>query len=170
MSKIFIGFCLITWLSVISAQTHHNDTQVIDLGYKSEPTAYEMLEKFNFPRGILPEGAKRYVLHDDNRFEFYLDGDCKFNVEGGYSLFYSRKITGRIGYGTLKDLKGVSVKILFIWLSINEISSGNGNLDFYVGPLSASFPLSNFEECPQCGCGVVCPKLEPLLEESIGFK
>ncbi|XP_042482013.1 uncharacterized protein LOC122062434 [Macadamia integrifolia] len=157
--EALLGFCLISWLSLISAQTHLNETQFPDSDFKTEPTAYEMLEKFNFPKGILPEGAKGYVLHDDNRFEVYLDGNCNFNVDGGYSLYYSKKITGRVGYGSLTDLKGVSVKILFIWLGINEVSIEAGNLDFYVGPLSASFPLSNFEECPQCGRGVNCPKL-----------
>ncbi|XP_043710026.1 uncharacterized protein LOC122658926 [Telopea speciosissima] len=154
-----LGFCLIASLSVISAQTHHNETQALVLDYKTQTTVYEMLEKFNFPKGILPEGATGYVLYDDNRFEVYLNRDCKFNVDGGYTLHYSRKITGRVGFGSLRDLKGVTVKILFLWLGINEVSRGEGNLDFYVGPISASFPLDNFEECPQCGNGVDCPKL-----------
>ncbi|KAJ4965170.1 hypothetical protein NE237_017019 [Protea cynaroides] len=155
-----IGFCLLTWLSVISAaETHYNETQVSDSVYKTESTVYEMIEKFNFPRGILPEGANRYVLHEDNRFEVYLDGDCKFNVQGGYTLHYSKKVSGIVGFGSLTQLRGVSVKIIFLWLPINEVNRGDGNLDFYVGPISASFPLSNFEECPQCGRGVDCPKL-----------
>ncbi|XP_042495116.1 uncharacterized protein LOC122074358 [Macadamia integrifolia] len=154
-----IGFCLIAWLSVISAQTQHNETQVSELKYKTESTVYEMLEKFNFPKGILPEGATGYVLHEDNRFEVYLGRDCRFNVQGGYTLHYSRKISGRVGFGYLSELKGVSVKILFLWLGINEVTVGDGNLYFYVGPISASFPLYNFEECPQCGNGVDCPKL-----------
>ncbi|XP_010275026.1 PREDICTED: uncharacterized protein LOC104610211 [Nelumbo nucifera] len=108
-------------------------------------TAYEMLEKFNFPKGMLPRGVKGYVLHEDNRFEVFLDGDCKFEVEGGYSLYYKRRITGRVGFGSLKDLEGVSVKYFFIWFGITEVNRGDVNLDFYVGPMSASFPLSNFE-------------------------
>ncbi|OVA10209.1 Protein of unknown function DUF538 [Macleaya cordata] len=120
------------------------------------PSAYEMLEKFNFPKGILPEGVKGYVLHEDNRFEVYLDRDCQFQVEeGGYYLYYKKKITGTVRFGSLRDLQGVSVKILFIWLGITEVSnSGDGKLDFYVGPMSASFPVSNFEENPQCGLGI----------------
>ncbi|KAG9454560.1 hypothetical protein H6P81_007464 [Aristolochia fimbriata] len=78
---------------------------------RQQVSAYEMLEKFNFPRGILPEGVRGYVLHDDGSFEVFLNGDCKFNVEGGYSLSYGKKITGKLSFGSLKDLQGVNVKV-----------------------------------------------------------
>ncbi|MQL83388.1 hypothetical protein Taro_015910 [Colocasia esculenta] len=124
------------------------------------PTAYEMLEKYGFPRGILPEGVTSYVLREDSTFEVHLGShrDCDFAVEGGYLLNYKRKITGRLdeASGALRDLKGVSVKILFVWLGINEVVKGSEHLSFFVGPLSASFPLSNFEECPHCRCGFDC--------------
>ncbi|KAF8405654.1 hypothetical protein HHK36_007730 [Tetracentron sinense] len=150
--KTLLGFFLITWFSVISAEPHQNQ----DSANTTEPTVYEMLEKFNLPRGILPQGAKGYVLHEDNRFEVFLEGDCKFGVEGGYSLNYKSKIAGKVGFGSLKDLQGVSVKVFFVWLSITEVSIEDGELDLYVGLMSASFPLSNFDECPRCGCGLDC--------------
>ncbi|XP_058075864.1 uncharacterized protein LOC131224406 [Magnolia sinica] len=143
ISKTLFVFCLISCLSMTSSQ-------------EQGATAYEMLEKFNFPRGILPQGVRSYVLNTDGSFEVYLDGECKFGVEGGYSLSYGRKITGKVSFGSLRNLKGVSVKVLFVWMGITEVSTGNGELDFYVGPLSASFPLSNFLDCPQCGCGFNC--------------
>ncbi|XP_010245552.1 PREDICTED: uncharacterized protein LOC104589038 [Nelumbo nucifera] len=154
ISKTLFGFCLMTLFSVIyAAETHHPNKKSSEVTVK--PTAYEMLEKFNFPKGILPEGVKGYVLHDDNRFEVFLDGDCEFEVEG-YSLYYKSKITGTVGFGSLKDLDGVTVKVLFMWLGITEVNRGNGNIDFYVGPLSASFPLYNFDVSPRCGCGFNC--------------
>ncbi|CAA7400431.1 unnamed protein product [Spirodela intermedia] len=124
------------------------------------PTAYEMLEKYGFPKGILPEGATSYVLREDKTFEVHLGGrgDCDFAVEGGYLLNYKRKISGRLdeAAGALTELKGVSVKVLFVWFGIGEVVKGQNSLSFYVGPLSASFPLSNFEDCPRCRCGFNC--------------
>lgn len=124
------------------------------------PTAYEMLEKYGFPKGILPEGVTSYVLREDKSFEVHLGGrgDCDFAVEGGYLLNYKRKISGRLdeAAGALTELKGVSVKVLFVWFGIGEVVRGQNSLSFYVGPLSASFPLSNFEDCPHCRCGFNC--------------
>ncbi|CAA6663923.1 unnamed protein product [Spirodela intermedia] len=122
------------------------------------PTAYEMLEKYGFPKGILPEGATSYVLREDKTFEVHLGGrgDCDF----------ARKISGRLdeAAGALTELKGVSVKVLFVWFGIGEVVKGQNSLSFYVGPLSASFPLSNFEDCPRCRCGFNCspkPRRKP---------
>ncbi|KAL6006912.1 hypothetical protein ACLOJK_032408 [Asimina triloba] len=89
----------------------------------------------------------------DRHRQVFFDGDCKFGVEGGYSLSYRKKITGKVSFTSLKELKGV--KVLFVWLNIDQVSTGNGELAFYVGLLSASFPLSNFADSPQCGCGSI---------------
>ncbi|KAL5993262.1 hypothetical protein ACLOJK_014185 [Asimina triloba] len=149
-ANALLGISLFLLLSMASCQTPTSNQSA---------TAYEMLEKFNFPRGILPEGVKSYVLNPDGSFQVFLDGDCKFGVEGGYSLSYRKKITGKVSFASLKELKGVSVKVLFVWLNIDQVSTGNGELAFYVGPLSASFPLSNFADSPQCGCGFDCNDL-----------
>ncbi|KAK3020865.1 hypothetical protein RJ639_045547 [Escallonia herrerae] len=36
------------------------------------------------------------------------------------------------------------------------VRRNGGELEFSVGIASAKFPVSNFEECPQCGCGMDC--------------
>ncbi|OAY68149.1 hypothetical protein ACMD2_25759 [Ananas comosus] len=126
------------------------------------PSAYEMLERFNFPRGILPEGVRGYTLGEDGAFEVYLSGECEFKVEegrgggGGYLLRYKERIAGRVASGSLRELSGVSVRVLLVWFGIGEVVRSDADLDFYVGPLSASFPVSNFEESPRCGCGFYC--------------
>ncbi|CAL9750058.1 unnamed protein product [Musa acuminata subsp. burmannicoides] len=97
-----------------------------------------MLEKFDFPKGILPEGVKSYILNGDGGFEVYLSGNCEFKVEGGYILKYGRKITGKV-------------------------VRNDSDISFYVGPLSASFPVSNFDECPRCSCGFDCATALPMV-------
>ncbi|THU62890.1 hypothetical protein C4D60_Mb01t09920 [Musa balbisiana] len=135
----------------------------LEASVSETPSAYEMLEKFDFPKGILPEGVKSYVLNGDGGFEVYLSGNCEFKVEGGYILKYGRKITGKVKSGSLTDLKGVSVKVLFAWFGINEVVRNDSDISFYVGPLSASFPVSNFDECPRCSCGFDCATALPMV-------
>ncbi|KAG0500956.1 hypothetical protein HPP92_001028 [Vanilla planifolia] len=121
------------------------------------PSAYDMLEEFGFPRGILPQGVKGYRLDPDGSFEVLLSGDCEFRVDGGgYLLKYRRKITGKVKSGQLKGLNGIRVKVLLFWFGIDEVLKSGTDLQFSVGPLSATFPSSNFGECPKCRCGSRC--------------
>lgn len=117
--------------------------------YNDNITAYEMLEKYNFPKGILPTGVDSYKLSPNGEFQVLLKSDCKFNV-GGYLLNYDNRISGKVEIGALKNLNGVSVRIFFIWIEINEVVRNDADLNFYVGPLSASFSASSFEESPRC--------------------
>ncbi|KAK9134152.1 hypothetical protein Syun_013482 [Stephania yunnanensis] len=146
--KTLVGFSsLITLLSLSSA---------INGEASASPSAYEVLEKFNFPKGILPVGVTDYSLHEDGRFDVFLDRDCEFKIEEeGYTLYYKRKISGKLGLGSLTELQGVSVKVVFVWIGISEVDNRGGDqLNFFVGPLSASFPLQNFQESPQCSKSV----------------
>ncbi|KAJ8493485.1 hypothetical protein OPV22_015206 [Ensete ventricosum] len=153
MPVLKIRYCLFLLISALALEASVSET----------PSAYEMLEKFDFPKGILPEGVKGYILNGDGSFEVYLSENCEFTVEGGYILKYDRKITGKVKSGTLTDLKGVSVKVLFAWFGINEVVRNDSDISFSVGPLSASFPVSNFDECPRCNCGFDCATTLPMV-------
>ncbi|KAL8143045.1 hypothetical protein V2J09_016077 [Rumex salicifolius] len=123
----------------------------------SKPTPYEALEGFNFPAGLLPKGALDYDLEvASGKFSAYLKGSCSFALEGSYQLSYKSKISGIISQNKLTSLTGVSVKVFFVWLNIVEIRRSGDDLEFSVGIASASFPIDNFFECPQCGCGLDC--------------
>ncbi|CAL5437280.1 unnamed protein product [Camellia sinensis] len=119
-------------------------------------TAYQVLEQYDFPVGILPIGAKSYELDKSTgKFKAYLDETCTFTIQN-YELKYKSTITGVISKGKLKNLKGVSVKILFLWLNIGEVIRDDDELEFSVGIASADFPIESFVESPQCGCGFDC--------------
>ncbi|GMP35096.1 hypothetical protein CsSME_00007693 [Camellia sinensis var. sinensis] len=119
-------------------------------------TAYQVLEQYDFPVGILPIGAKSHELDKSTgKFKAYLDEMCTFTIQN-YELKYKSTITGVISKGKLKNLKGVSVKILFLWLNIGEVIRDDDELEFSVGIASVDFPIERFVESPQCGCGFDC--------------
>lgn len=119
----------------------------------AQPSAYEMLEGFGFPRGILPEGVTGYTYRaSDGAFEVFMDGgDCEFEVDGGYRLTYRRRVHGNVAGGSIRNLGGVSVRMfLFDW-SIDRVAVEDAaRLVFYVGPLSQEFPADNFGQSPRC--------------------
>ncbi|XP_050237145.1 uncharacterized protein At5g01610-like [Mercurialis annua] len=121
-----------------------------------KPSAYEMLEEYNFPVGILPVGVTGYELNrETGEFSVYLNGTCKFPVES-YTLEYKSTISGIVSKGRLSNLKGVKVFVILLWINIVEVTREDDELYFSVGITSASFPVDNFEERPQCGCGLDC--------------
>ncbi|XP_016466832.1 uncharacterized protein At5g01610-like [Nicotiana tabacum] len=123
----------------------------------SSLTAYDLLESYGFPVGILPKGITGYDLDKTTgKFNAYLNGSCSFSLEGSYQLRYKSKISGYIAKNKLTNLSGVSVKVLFLWLNIVEVVKNGDNLEFSVGIASASFSVDNFLVCPQCGCGLDC--------------
>ncbi|KAL2238997.1 uncharacterized protein LOC105163110 [Sesamum indicum] len=125
----------------------------------NKASAYEALEQYNFPVGLLPRGATGYRLNPETgEFSAYLNGSCSFTLENSYELRYKPVIKGVISEGRLQKLSGVSVKVVLLWLNIVEVKRNNENLEFSVGFTSANFPVRNFKECPQCGCGLDCQK------------
>ncbi|GLJ16684.1 hypothetical protein SUGI_0286540 [Cryptomeria japonica] len=125
---------------MISAECHDDKKSV-----------YDVLESFNFPKGILPANAKEYFLHADGNFQVLLDGLCNIKIEEkGYQIRYEKKVMGNISAGSLKHLKGVRVKVSFVWLDVSAVKLSKGKLKFYVGPFSAAFDASGFDDTPIC--------------------
>ncbi|KAK3020860.1 hypothetical protein RJ639_045542 [Escallonia herrerae] len=133
------------------------------------PTAYEVLEDYDFPVGLLPKGVTGYELNTTTgKFEAYLNGTCSFSIDG-YKLRYKSTISGVITTDKLKSLKGISVKVLLFWVNIVEVTRDDDDeLDFSVGIASADFPVDNFDESPQCGCGFDCDSSVSTGEEIEG--
>lgn len=120
-------------------------------------SAYEALQKYKFPAGLLPRGATSYSLNEaTGEFSAHLNASCSFTLDNAYVLRYKPEIRGVISDGRLQKLSGVSVKVVLLWLNILEVKRDGENLEFSVGFTSANFPIRNFEECPQCGCGLDC--------------
>ena len=123
----------------------------------NRPSVYEVIESFGFPSGILPKGVVGYDLdRSTGKFAAYFNGSCSFSVEGSYELNYKSAIRGYISKGELSRLEGVSVKVLWFWIDIVEVKRVGDDLEFSVGIAGAGFPVDNFVESPQCGCGLNC--------------
>lgn len=120
------------------------------------PTAYQILQSYNFPIGLLPNGVKGYHLNQTTgEFAAYFTHSCSF-TGSFYQLKYEPTIKGYISNNMLSCLEGVSVKFLFFWMDIKEIIRRGDGLEFSVWFLSTRFPVDYFEESPQCGCGLYC--------------
>ncbi|XP_010921653.1 uncharacterized protein [Elaeis guineensis] len=144
---------LLLFLSLASSSSAVTSSSSDD----TKPSAYEVLESYNFPIGLLPQGCSGYDLDPDTgEFSAYFNNSCSFSLEGSYQLRYQSTISGRISSGRLSDLRGVTVKIFLFWINIIEVSRDGDDLEFSVGIASADFPIDNFYECPQCGCGLDC--------------
>lgn len=135
---------------------------------EDRPSAYEALQQYNFPVGLLPQGAISYDLNPSTgKFTAYLNDTCDFSLTNLYDLRYKNTISGVISKDHLKKLRGVSVQVLEIWLNIAEVRRHGDHLQFIVGIASAKFPVSSFEESPQCGCGFECDTKEESLPNQI---
>ncbi|XP_074585132.1 uncharacterized protein LOC141840927 [Curcuma longa] len=135
----------------------HFSSSAAAAGGNDNLTAYQVLASYNFPPGLLPQGALGYNLDaSTGAFSAYLNGSCSFSLEGSYQLHYKSTITGVIAPGRLSDLRGISVKVLLFWVNIIEVRRLTDSLRFSVGVASADFAVSNFFISPRCGCGLNC--------------
>ncbi|CAL4994313.1 unnamed protein product [Urochloa decumbens] len=114
-----------------------------------QPTAYEMLERYNFTEGILPEGVTGYVLRPDGSFEVYLPGDCSFRA-GSMRIRYGSRVAGTIRPASITGVQGVKVKVLLAWVAVTEVDRDGDRFRFSAGRVSKSFPVDTFAHSPQC--------------------
>ncbi|XP_048135425.1 uncharacterized protein At5g01610-like [Rhodamnia argentea] len=149
---------ILTVLSAFSGPQTHSSSAAT--AADNSLSAYEVLEEYDFPIGLLPNGVLSYEQDSSTgEFTVYLNGTCTFSIDS-YELKYSSTITGVISTDVLSSLSGIKVKVWFFWLSIVKVVRDGDELEFSVGIASADFAVSNFDECPTCGCGFDCDGVE----------
>ncbi|KAL6641745.1 hypothetical protein ACP70R_019926 [Stipagrostis hirtigluma subsp. patula] len=151
-SKATYPFLLLLLLAVVAAASPAEAAGCGDnvTTSSSPPTAYEMLERYDFPRGILPEGVEGYELRPDGTFDVYFPRECEFLLARRWLVRYDARVSGAAASGSLTALQGISVKVLFVWLPVGEVDRAGDSLSFYIGPIATSFPLADFAESPRC--------------------
>ncbi|KAI5002211.1 hypothetical protein ZWY2020_026861 [Hordeum vulgare] len=114
------------------------------------PTAYEMLERYGFPPGILPKGVRDYELRPDGSFEVHFPDECKFRVDGKYDIHYNSRVAGNVHNETINGLEGIKVKVFIAWINIREVRRAGDELSLHAGAISKSFPVDVFSSSPKC--------------------
>ncbi|KAM3335703.1 hypothetical protein ACQJBY_029918 [Aegilops geniculata] len=105
----------------------------------NKPTAYEMLGRYGFPPGILPEGVHDYELRPDGSFEVHFSDECKLRIDGQYDIHYSTRVAGNIKNDTISGLEG-----------IKDVGRDGNELRLHAGIISKSFPVDVFSSSPKC--------------------
>ncbi|KAG8089418.1 hypothetical protein GUJ93_ZPchr0011g28337 [Zizania palustris] len=117
-------------------------------------TAYDVLEKNNLPRGILPQGVQSYVLRPDGSMEVTLPGECNFFVDLGggnrYKLRYGATVGGIVQAGSIREAYGVRMQVEYAWLGFNGVRRSGDQLELQVQEFTQSFPVGKFAVSPKC--------------------
>lgn len=120
-----------------------------DRNPKNMPTAYEMLGRYGFPPGILPEGVQGYELQPDGSFEVHLSNDCKIRI-AGVNIHYSSRVAGKIRNGLINGLEGVKVKIFIPFIRVRDVRRNGNELRLHAGKITKSFSANDFSFSPRC--------------------
>ncbi|GJX42519.1 DUF538 domain-containing protein [Tanacetum coccineum] len=137
MGMVFLSFCYcILFLSVDG---------------NGEPSAYEVLKSYNLPIGVLPKGALGYTLdRNSGQFSVNLSSNCNVHVSE-FDVKYNSPITGVISQNNLGRIGGVKVKIALFWTDIENVNRDRNQLRFKIRKVGTkSFPVSDFNSCPNC--------------------
>ncbi|KAL6203965.1 hypothetical protein ACLB2K_021235 [Fragaria x ananassa] len=121
----------------------------------SDSTVFELLPKYGLPSGLLPASVSNYTLSDDGRFVVVLDKPCYIQFE--YLVYYETKITGKLSYGAITDLKGIQVQRLFFWFDVDEIRVDlppSDSIYFTVGIINKKLDVDQFQSVHSCRDGL----------------
>jgi hypothetical protein len=95
------------------------------------------------PEKVLPENITDYRFDaKSGRFQVKLSSKVKTEI-AGISVQYEKKISGRLGKGTLREISGVKAKQV-LWVPVTSMEVEGDKLAFAVGPIRRRFPLSEF--------------------------
>ena len=149
--------------SVVMAKQHilllatvaciHHIAYAASLKAAATGTAYDILDKNNLPRGLLPQGVRSYVLNPDGKLEVTLARQCEIPVTfGGQQLKFrfSSTVGGVIKPGSIQEVYGVDVQIKFGWLGIRQVDRAGDQLTFQAKQFTQSFPVSAFAVSHSC--------------------
>ncbi|CAA3003499.1 DUF538 domain-containing [Olea europaea subsp. europaea] len=122
-----------------------------DGGRTTPLTAYDVLQAYDFPVGVLPLGVTHYEINRaTGKFIVYFNGSCRLSTEGSYQLNYMSKISGYISKDKITSLSGIGVKVPYLWANIDEVTRNGDKLKFSVGIFSAEFGIKNFYKSQRC--------------------
>ncbi|KAG7029948.1 hypothetical protein SDJN02_08292 [Cucurbita argyrosperma subsp. argyrosperma] len=115
-------------------------------------TIYDHLHRHGLPIGLLPKNITRFSIDSSTgRFQVFLDQPCNAKFEN--EVHYDFNVSGRLAYGQIAELAGISSQELFLWFPVKGIRVDlhtSGVIHFDVGVVDKQFSLSLFESPPDC--------------------
>lgn len=122
----------------------------IDIQVQPIKEIHDLLPKYGFPRGLIPDIVKSYTLSDDGHFQIFLVHPCY--VQFDQLVYYDKVVKGKLKYGSVTDVSGIQAKKLFLWVTVTGIDADfeSDMLEFHVGVLSEKLPAKQFQKIPSC--------------------
>ncbi|XP_022639326.1 uncharacterized protein LOC106765753 isoform X1 [Vigna radiata var. radiata] len=114
-------------------------------------SVYDVLPKFGLPSGLLPNTVTDYTLDEDGQFVVVLAKPCYIQFE--YLVYYDKKITGKLSYGSITNLKGIEVQRLLLWFNVDEIRVDlppSNSIYFQVGIINKKLNVDQFKTVHSC--------------------
>ncbi|KAJ4824736.1 hypothetical protein Tsubulata_014991, partial [Turnera subulata] len=121
------------------------------LSLSTTDDVHDLLPKYGFPRGLIPNNVESYTLSPSGSFSIKLTNPCYIHFDR--LVYYDTEIKGKLSFGAVTDVSGIQAKKLFLWVSVTGIEvskDGDGSIEFFSGFLSEKLPAKQFEEIPVC--------------------
>jgi len=129
-------FLLVVLLaSILHVAYATTSTTSVNLTAGATTTGYDVLEKKNLPRGVLPNGVQSYTLNPEGKFEVTLPRECNFPITFGGQEFkfrFATTVGGVIRSGSIHEVYGVRVQIKFGWLGLRQVDRAGDQLTLQV--------------------------------------
>ncbi|KAL9672162.1 hypothetical protein QQ045_028411 [Rhodiola kirilowii] len=147
---IFLFLNLQTHLSLSLRIPKTTSTAATTIEDPSINEIHDILPKYGFPRGLIPNIVKSYTLSDDGHFQIFLQHHCY--VQFDQLVYYDKVVKGKLKYGSVTDVSGIQAKKLFVWVTVTGIDADfeSDMVEFHVGVLSEKLPAKQFQEIPSC--------------------
>jgi hypothetical protein len=113
-------------------------------------TVYDVLEKNNLPRGLLPNGVS-YTLSPQGKLDLTVPGVGCTAVIQNYKMQFAGSMVGVIQPGSISQIHGLSLNVEYAWLGITRVERADAQINFYVqnsNKPSLSLPVSSFATSP----------------------
>ncbi|KAG6518288.1 hypothetical protein ZIOFF_021692 [Zingiber officinale] len=110
-----------------------------------------MLPEYNLPPGILPDTVKSFSVASNGYFVIDLYGECYVDFE--YVVYYSPRVSGFLGYGSVSNPEGVQIRSYLIWYDVNYIKVDLPYSDFvYIqfGWVTRKLGIDQFHHIHSC--------------------
>lgn len=119
----------------------------------NESTAYDVLESNGLPKGLLPDSVKHYTIpaKGEGEFNIKLGTQCLVKF-GEIDIFFDTSITGILTYGSFKNISGIDVGKLFLWLPVEDITLNSNKTELAINLelFSLNFAVKEFKTIPIC--------------------